>query len=30
VTREGCEVLTAGVPTDADQIEALMAAAAVA
>jgi Xaa-Pro aminopeptidase len=30
VTREGCEVLTAGVPTDADEIEALMAAAAVA
>jgi len=29
VTREGYEVLTAGVPTDPDQIEALMAAAAV-
>ena len=27
VTRSGCEVLTAGVPTDADAIEALMAAA---
>jgi Xaa-Pro aminopeptidase len=30
VTRDGYEVLTAGVPTDPDQIEALMAAAAVA
>jgi len=29
VTRDGYEVLTAGVPTDPDQIEALMAAAAV-
>jgi Xaa-Pro aminopeptidase len=30
VTREGCEVLTSGVPKDADEIEALMAAAVVA
>ena len=30
VTRDGCEVLTAGVPKTADEIEALMAAAAVA
>jgi Xaa-Pro aminopeptidase len=27
VTRSGCEVLTAEVPKEADQIEALMAAA---
>jgi Xaa-Pro aminopeptidase len=27
VTRNGCEVLTDGVPKDADAIEALMAAA---
>ena len=27
VTRHGCEVLTDGVPTDADAIEKLMAAA---
>jgi Xaa-Pro aminopeptidase len=26
VTRGGCEVLTAGVPKDPDEIEALMAA----
>ena len=30
VTREGCEVLTSGVPKDASEIEALMAAAVVA